>query len=91
MKYRLFFHSYDLTSDNDPGLDHHRDFYAKNDEAAQKKIKGMVQYSLDVEMGGFTPLRFFRIVKGKTKYQEEQLIEIPLSPEPLGETEIDLR
>ena len=78
MKYRLLYHAFDMTSDDDPGISSYRHFYAKDDDRARKKVRNIVRYSYNVEMGFLTPLKLLRVVQRKTVHKEEITLEVDL-------------
>jgi hypothetical protein len=76
MKYRLFYHVYDYTSEDDPGIETYQTFYARDDEAAKKRIKYFIRYALQNGVSVLTPLKLLRIIQRKTKYKEEVTQEV---------------
>jgi len=78
MKYRLLYHVYDYTSDEDIGVSSYRHFYAKDDESAKRKVNRIVRYTLDVECGIMTSLKLFHVIQRKTKHKQEIMREVSL-------------
>ncbi len=78
MRYRFLYHVLDATSDDDSEFSSHRYFYAKNDEAAKRKVWRIKKYELEVGMGIVTPLKLLRIIQRETKKKREESVEVSL-------------